>query len=112
MIKIRSIMTKDVVTISQDSSIIEAAKLIVSKSVSGLVIVDKNNPIAIISENDIIKGIISKRTKIRDVMSNDFMVISPMTTFSEINKYLREKRIKRFPVVENERLIVCNEMDE
>jgi len=38
-------------------------------------------------------------------MSNDFMVISPMTTFSEINKYLREKRIKRFPVVENERLI-------
>jgi len=105
MIKIRSIMTKDVVTISQDSSIIEAAKLIVSKSVSGLVIVDKNNPIAIISENDIIKGIISKRTKIRDVMSNDFMVISPMTTFSEINKYLREKRIKRFPVVENERLI-------
>ena len=105
MIKIRSIMTKDVVTISPNSSIMEAAKLMTSKSVSSLVVMDKNKPIAIISENDIIKGILSKKTKVKDVMSRQFMIISPLAKFSEISKSLREKKIKRFPVMENERLI-------
>ena len=105
MIKIRNIMTREVITISPGSSIIEAANLMVSKSVSSLVVVDKNNPIAIISEKDIIKGIVSKTTKVKDVMNKEFMVISPTTSFSEISRSLRDNKAKRFPVVENERLV-------
>lgn len=105
MIKTRSIMTKDVVTIPPNASISEASKLMASKSVSSLVVVDKKKPTAIISENDVIKGVISKKTIVRDVMSKDFMVISPMTKFSEISKFLRDKKIKRFPVVENDKLV-------
>ena len=105
MIKIRNIMTKEVITITPSSSIIEAANLMVSKSVSSLVVVDKNKPVAIISENDIIKGIVSKTTKIKDVMDKEFIVISPTTSFSEINKSLRGNNAKRFTVVENEKLV-------
>ncbi|MBI3035552.1 CBS domain-containing protein [Candidatus Woesearchaeota archaeon] len=105
MIKIRNIMTKNVITISQNSSIMDAAKMMASKSVSSLVVVEKDKPVAVISENDIVKGIISKKTKVRDVMSREFMVISPMIKFSEISKSLSEQKIKRFPVAENDRLI-------
>jgi len=105
MIKAKNIMTRDVITISKDSTIMEAVKLMVSKSVSGLVVVERNKPIAIVSENDIIKGIVSKKTNVQDVMDNEFMIVSPLTTFSEINKSLKEKKIKRFPVVENDKLI-------
>ncbi len=105
MIKIKNIMTKEVITINQGSGIMEAAKLIASKSVSGLVVVEKKKPVAVVSENDIIKGIIAKKGKVKDVMSKEFIVISPLTRFSEIVKSLREKRIKRFPVVEKGKLI-------
>ena len=105
MIKAKNIMTKDVITISKYSSIMEAVKLMVSKSVSGLVVVERNKPIAVISENDIIKGIVSKKTNVQDVIDRGFMIVSPLTTFSEINKTLKEKKIKRFPVVENDKLI-------
>ena len=105
MIKVNDIMTKEVITIPQGLSIIEAASLMTSKSVSSLVVVEKNNPISIISESDVIKGIISKKTKVKDVMSKEFMIISPMTKFSELIQFLREKKIKRFTVVENEKLI-------
>ncbi len=105
MIKIRSIMTKEVVTIPTSSSIMEGAKLMTSKSVSSLVVVEKNIPIAILSEKDVIKGIISQKTKIKDVMDKEFMIVSPMTKFSEISKSLREKKISRFPVVENGKLL-------
>ena len=105
MIKVRSIMTKEVIVIQPDARITDAANLITSKSVSSLVVVEKGKPIAIISENDVINGILSKKTKVKDVMSKNFMLISPMTKFSEISGHLRDGKSRRFPVVENDRLI-------
>ncbi len=105
MIKVRNIMTKNVLTITQNTSIMEAANLMTSKSVSSLVVVDKSKPIAVVSERDIIKGIVSKKTRVKDVMDKGFFIISPTTAFSEITKSLREKKIRRFPVVENEKLV-------
>ncbi|MBS3101530.1 CBS domain-containing protein [Candidatus Woesearchaeota archaeon] len=104
MVKVKNIMTSGVVSIAPDSSIMEAAKLIASKSVSSLVVMEKSKPIAIISENDVIKGVLSRKAKVRDVMSKNFMIISPSAKFADIMKHLREKKIKRFPVVENDKL--------
>ena len=105
MIKVGSIMTKNVVTTSQNSTIIEAAKLLASKSVSSLVIVEKNKPIAIISENDVIRGLVSGKKKVKDAMSRNFAIIFPAAKFSDLTKSLRGKNIKRFPVMENEKLV-------
>lgn len=105
MIKVKSIMTKEVITIHPDARIVEAANLMLSKSVSSLVVVDKNKPVAIVSEEDIIKGVLYKKTKVKDVMDKEFISISPLTKFSEISKVLKEEKIKRFPVVENDKLI-------
>lgn len=105
MIKVSNIMTKDVITIAPGSTLKAAANLMASKSVSSLVVVQGNKPLAVVSENDIISGVYSKKTSVRDVMSKEFMLISPATKFSDISKSLREGKLKRFPVVENEKLI-------
>ena len=105
MITVRNIMTKDVVTVYPSSSIMDAAKLINSKSVSSLVVVDKGKPIGVISESDIVRGIVSKKAKVREVMNREFEVVSPDARFSEISRRLRERKVKRFPVVENDKLI-------
>ncbi|MBI3027006.1 CBS domain-containing protein [Candidatus Woesearchaeota archaeon] len=105
MIKVSNIMTKGVITVTPDSGIKKAAGLIASKSVSSLVILDMENPVAVITENDIIRGIISKKSKVRDVMNKEFIIISPQTKFSEITKVLREGKIKRFPVMEDGKLV-------
>lgn len=104
MIKVKDIMTRGVITISKDASIIEAAKKIVPKSVSGLVVVENGSPVGIISESGIIKGILNKKMKVKDAMDNEYTVISPSTRFSYISDTLRKKKIKRFPVVEDGKL--------
>lgn len=104
MIKVRNIMTKGVITASKGLSLRDAARLMSSKSVSSLVVVEKSKPVAVISENDLVRGISSNKAKVSDVMSRDFIVIPPSTSFSEISRCLREKKIKRFPVVENGKL--------
>ena len=105
MVKIKNIMTRDVITVSGESSIKDAANLMASKSVSGLVVVDKNKTIGVISENDIINGVVSKKKNIRDVISREFITISPSARFNEVVRHLKEKKIKKFPVVENGKLI-------
>lgn len=100
MIKVKDIMTKNVITTSQNATIREAARLMVSKSVSSLVVVDKYRPIAVVSEYDIIKGVDSKKTKVRDVMSREYAITSTLTGLSDIIKSLKEEKIKRFAVVE------------
>ena len=105
MIKAGSMMTKEVVTIKPSSGILEAAKLATSKSVSSLVVLEKDRPVAVVSESDVIKGILSKKNKVKDIMNRNFLIITPETTFFEITKNLREKDIRRFPVVENDKLV-------
>ena len=105
MIKVKNIMTNEVITIAKESSIIEAANLMSSKMVSSPVVVDKSKPIAIVSENDIIRAIVAKKKKISEAMNNEMVVISPLTKFSEVSRNIREKKIKRFPVAEDEKLI-------
>ena len=105
MIKIRSIMTRDVVTISQNSTIAEAAKSMSSKSVSSLpVVIDKDEPIAIITEKDIIKGVVSRQKLVKDIMNKEFKVISPNTGYSEVIKFLTDEKVRRFIVMENEKI--------
>lgn len=105
MIKAKDMMTRDVVTITKDSSVLESSKLLTSKSVSSLVVIENGNPVAVVSERDIIQGMLSKKSKVRDIMNRNFIVISPDTTFYEVTKLLREKNVKRFPVVDNGKLV-------
>ena len=112
MIKLRNIMTSDVITIPQESSIMEAARLLVSKAVSSLVVVENEKPVAVITETDIINGVMGKKRKVNEVMDKEFEILSPNTTFYELSKYLRDKKVRRFPVVENDKLVgVITETD-
>lgn len=104
MIKVRSMMTKEVVTVSKENSVMEAAKLMVSKVVSSLVVVENAKPIAIISEGEIIKGLVSDKKKVRDIMDADFASITPSTKFSEVSRRLRNEKVRRFAVVEDGKL--------
>ena len=108
MIKAKTIMTENVITINESATITEAAKLMVNKHVKSLLVAKNNKPIAIVTENSLIRGALNKspnKVKIKDVMSKEFLIVNTNTSYSYIIKKLREEKIKRFPVVENDKLI-------
>ncbi|MFH0868349.1 MAG: CBS domain-containing protein [Candidatus Woesearchaeota archaeon] len=107
MIKAKTIMTENVVTVNENMSIPEAAKLIVNKGVSCLLVVKNDIPMAIVTENDLIKGSIKKapnKLRVKDIMNKNFLTISPSTGYPYILQKLRKEKIKRFPVIENNKL--------
>jgi signal-transduction protein with cAMP-binding, CBS, and nucleotidyltransferase domain len=80
MNQIRDIMSKKVETIQNSDSAKDAAKKMLDKNVSSLVIVDENGQsIGIITERDITRGVCT-----HDVLSKEFMIhhlmTAPLTT--------------------------------
>jgi len=114
-IKIKDIMTKDVLTIGPDEAIEEAAVLMREKKFGTLVVADKNNLVGIITESDLfkafidvfnfdrpgIKVVVSFEDKIGElgkltslISSMDILIISLIITYSKDGKALITMRLK------------------
>jgi acetoin utilization protein AcuB len=108
MIKAKTIMTENVITVKQDVTIAEAAELMANKKVKSLVVTENQKPIAMVTQRDMIKGSLNKspRTvKIKSIMSKNFLAINSETNYNFLVKKLRENKISRFPVIENGKLV-------
>ena len=108
MLRARTIMTKNVITINENATIAAAANLMVNKYVGNLLVTKNNEPIAIVTENNLIKGTLkprSKNIKVKDVMTKEFLIVDLNTTYSYIVEKLRKEKIKRFAVVDNNKLV-------
>ena len=115
MIRARAIMTENVITISEDSCVTDAAKLMVSKHVNNLLVVKNGMPIAIVTENDLIRGSLSEnpaKAKVKGIMGKNFLAVSPQTSYLFIIKKLKEEKTKKFPVVDKNKVVgVITETD-
>lgn len=106
MIRAKTIMTENVVTVNEASSLKEAASLMLNKHVSTLMVAKGGSPTAILTENDIVRGLVSRKAgKVKDVMSRNFLTISPEAAYTFIIKKLKEEKIRLFPVVQNNKLV-------
>ncbi len=111
MIDIKRFMAKPVVTITKDKNIETAAKLMVKKDISCLVVVTPSKkPIGIITERDLIakhlaEGRNHKETKVGEIMTKRILTSSPKRTIIGISRIMHQYGIKRVPIVEGGKLI-------
>ena len=108
MINAKIIMTENVITTKENATIAEAARVMLSKHVRSLVITEDNMPVAVVTQRDLIKGSLNKnpsKLKVKNIMNKKFMTITPDTTYQYIVKKLREEKIDKFPVVEQNKLV-------
>jgi len=104
------IMTKDVLTIGPESSVMKAAKLMASRSVGSIVVVQRGKPVGILTERDLLMKIISADMKpskvpIRKVMSSPVITTTPETDLVEAVRIMARHHIRRLPVVDGGKLV-------
>jgi CBS domain-containing protein len=127
---IEQIMTRDVITVTSDTSIREAAKLMADHGISGLPVIDgEGRLMGIISEGDLIlrQRSRSKRpwwrsfftdgerlvreyrkfagTTVGEVMTHPAISISPVFGIETAASILHARGIRRLPVVRNEKVV-------
>jgi CBS domain-containing protein len=126
------IMTKPVITVSPDATIVEAANLMLQRHVSGLPVVDGDGQlVGIVSEGDFIRrseiGTQRKRgrwlrfilgpgrsaadfvhehgRKVSDVMTKDPLTITEDMALAEIVDLMEKNNVKRLPVVRDGKIV-------
>ena len=110
IILVRDIMMRNVKTVRTDDSV-HAAVLKMNKFQIGSVIVTNNGrAVGIITERNILERIVEPRLDpatiwAKDIMSSPLVTVEPNDTVDEAAKIMAQKRIKKLPVVEGDKVV-------
>ena len=132
MLTASDIMTTDVITVAPETPVTEIAKLLYTRRISGVPVVEPDGRIiGIVSEGDLMSHVqaigeqrrswwlsaFSEQSMLardyvkthgrvaQDVMTSDVVTIAPEASIAEIARTLEQHRIKRVPVVRDGKLV-------
>ncbi len=87
----------------------EAAKKMVKKHVSSLIVKKEGQYVGILTERDVTKCAATSKqilkVRVEDVMSRDIQFVTPDITLAEATQIMRDKDIRHLPVFDGESVI-------
>lgn len=97
-------------SISAETSVHDALKLMAEKGIGALVVLDAEDVVGIFSERDYareveLKGRTSRNTSVGDIMTRKVIYIEPDNTVEECMAVMTHKRIRHLPVMDEGRLV-------
>ena len=100
----------DIHSISPDSTVFEALKIMADKGVGALLVLTDEKLVGILSERDYARKVIllgksSREAKVREIMSDKVLYVNPSRTAEECMAIMINKRVRHLPVIENEKLM-------
>ncbi|MCX5633028.1 MAG: CBS domain-containing protein, partial [Phycisphaerae bacterium] len=106
----RDVMSQDVATVPMDESAVSAAKLMSRNNISCVVVVRNETVEGILTETDLLRNVAGQNKdfdKIRnsEIMSSPVISIAPELSVLEASKIMKEKNIRRLPIVDKNRLV-------
>jgi CBS domain-containing protein len=103
--KVESIAEKNYVTLSEDTLVAEAAKLMRDKDVLSVLVTSKNSnePIGIVTERDILYRVVAEnkgpfKVTLKDIMSSPLITIAEEESVKDAVLLMRTKHIRRLAV--------------
>jgi len=121
-VRVREVMTSDVITISSSTPLKEAAVTMTDRRVSGLPVVDEGRLVGIITESDFVSRLAGEGDglmamlfgrraaeisgAVGDIMSTEPRTIGPDETVTAAARKMSELGIKRLPVVDGSGTLV------
>ena len=119
--EIKQIMTQEVVTITPENTLYEAAKIMGEKHIGSLIVMKYDTPVGIITERDLLSevvareidlekdwlvgGVTIKEEKVEKIMSYPLNTISLTSSIKEAAQMMIEKKIRRLAVRESGKLV-------
>ena len=106
---VKDLMTKNVVTIDANKTVVEAAALMSENDIGDLIVMEDNIPVGIVTERDFVRRVLaegkSTESKVSEVMTSPLKVIDPDAPIKEAARRMVNKRIRRLPVIKDNKLV-------
>lgn len=103
---IKDVMQTNPVTLSATSLVMEAARAMRDADVGDVIVTEHDQIYGIVTDRDLVvralaEGADCATVKLGDICSRELAVLSPTDTVETAVELMREKAIRRLPVVEN-----------
>ncbi len=108
--KVMNIMTKRVVTVERDASVMDVMKKMFDNAISSVIVESGDKGYGIITRKDIIAKVIAKgrdpeSMNVGDILSEPLITVPPETDLREVAKMMAENNIRRLPIMEDGKII-------
>lgn len=105
---VRDVMTSDPKTVEAGDNVEDAAKLMAEADIGAVVVVDDDKVAGIVTDRDIVVRVVAagenpSKTDVSDAASGGADTIEADASIDDAVKLMREKDIRRLPVVEDEK---------
>ena len=102
--------TQNVHSVSPDTSVLEAIRLMAEKAVGALLVLDGGRLVGIISERDytrkmVLKGRSSFATPVSAIMTANVVTVSPSETNQKCMELMTDGHLRHLPVIDNGQLV-------
>ncbi len=120
--RVEEVCNREVVVISREATLLEAAKLMRSQHVGTVVVADEQNgnpiPVGILTDRDMVIALIAEEVPLNavsvgDVMSCELIISRESDGLFETVEHMRDRGVRRLPVVaENGSLVGILAVDD
>lgn len=107
---VRNLMTASPVTMSAAATAADAARAMRDANIGDVLLLEDRRIRGIVTDRDIVVRVIADgrdpaKTSLADICSSDLTTVSPNTEVGEAVRLMREKALRRLPVIEDGRPI-------
>ncbi len=103
--------TRTVETVSPDTTVLDAAKIMNDQHIGSLVVVGQEGGlVGIVTERDFLRRVIADgrnpaETRVSEIMTRSILTCTPDTRLDEVRNTMRERRVRHMPIIECDRLV-------
>lgn len=110
MLRVKDLMTKSLVSVSAEDSVMEAARLMDEKGIPSVLVKRGDEFSGIMTDRDIIGRVVSKgldprKVRVSEVMRSPLITISEDATVEEAARKMRDNHVRRLVVEKNQQRV-------
>jgi CBS domain-containing protein len=103
-LQVEDVMVEKVVTTEEDTTVMQAVKIMNKLEIGCLIVVKKGKPAGILTERDLLRRVLAKskdpkKTMVSEVMTKPLVFSKPHMEVEEAVKLMFKMKIKKLPVV-------------
>ena len=107
---VRDVMTKDVKVVGPDSSVHKVVAAMNKYNIGSIIVVQDDKPDGVISERDVLRMVVEpclspETITARQIMTSPVITICESASVDEVVKLIAEKRVRKIPVMNKDKLV-------